>query len=145
MNRDRRWPVPNLTAISLSTRLLPIALAQNAMDAGPTDTQPAGDFQGASRPSDLSSLIITSLSPGGRQKALIAAFLFALAMPFPLIANSDADQTDDLVPYHRAVCWSCVCRRSTGLRDRETAINANGYGCRQRGGDDAAVRRDSLL
>ena len=43
MNRDRRWPVPNLTAISLSTRLLPIALAllaQNAMDAGPTDTQP---------------------------------------------------------------------------------------------------------
>jgi hypothetical protein len=29
--------------------------------------------------------------PGGRQKAHIAAFLFALAMPFPLIANSDAD------------------------------------------------------
>jgi hypothetical protein len=61
MNRDRRWPVPNLTAISLSTRLLPIALAllaQNAMDAGPTDTQPAGDFQGASRPYDLSSLIL---------------------------------------------------------------------------------------
>ena len=51
MNRDRRWPVPNLTAISLSTRLLPIALALLAQNA------PAGDFQGASRPSDLSSLI----------------------------------------------------------------------------------------
>ena len=78
--------------------------------------------------------------PGGRQKALIAAFLFALAMPFPLIANSDADISNKQMTLCRTavLCAGLASAVAVRVARPRTAINADGYGCRQRGGDDAA-------